>query len=154
MTVVSDLCCHIWCLLASALFGSMLYIMLNPNKTDIIKKFQTTLDEHQNNIYIDITKERLNIYLVGLTLGLIMGFFYLQYNNSKVASRACVFTVLVVFTTNVFYMIVPKSNYMIPLLNTQEQRLRWIDVYTEMKYRHIIGALIGIVSYILLSYNI
>ena len=154
MKLVSDSCCHVWCLLASGLFAAMLMVMLNPNKTDIIKRFQATLDENQNKIYMEIVKERLNIYLVGLTLGLILGFLYLQYNTSKVASRACVFTVLVLFTTNVFYLIVPKSKYMLPILNTEEQRLRWLDVYSEMKYRHILGALLGVISFLVLSYNL
>ena len=154
MKLVSDSCCHVWCLLASGLFAAMLMVMLNPNKTDIIKRFQATLDENQNKIYMEIVKERLNIYLVGLTLGLILGFLYLQYNTSKVVSRACVFTVLVLFTTNVFYLIVPKSKYMLPILNTEEQRLRWLDVYSEMKYRHILGALLGVISFLVLSYNL
>ncbi len=51
-------------------------------------------------------------------------------------------------------MIVPKSQYMLPLLHTEEQRLRWLDVYTEMKYRHILGALLGVVAYLVLSYNL
>ena len=154
MGLVTDSCCHLWCLLASGVFAAMLMVMLNPRKTEIIKNFQATLDNNQNRIYMEIVKERLNIYLVGLTLGLILGFLYLQYNTSKVASRACVFTVLVLFTTNIFYMIVPKSQYILPLLNTEEQRLRWLDVYTEMKYRHILGALLGVVAYLVLSYNL
>jgi len=147
-------CCDLWCLMASALFGSMIYIMLNPRKSEIINEFQSSLTKEQNQVYAEIVNERMKIYLIGLVVGLVLGFLYLQFNTSKTVSRTCVFTVLVLFTSNVLYLIAPKSKYMVTYLNTETQRNSWLKVYKEMQYRQVIGTLLGIIAYVLLSYNL
>ena len=147
-------CCDLWCLMASGLFGSMIYIMLNPRKSEIINEFQRSLTEEQNQVYAEIVNERMKIYLIGLVVGLVLGFLYLQFNTSKTVSRTCVFTVLVLFTSNVLYLIAPKSKYMVTYLNTETQRNAWLKVYKEMQYRQVIGTLLGVIAYVLLSYNL
>jgi uncharacterized protein YacL len=147
-------CCDLWCLMASALFGSMIYIMLNPRKSEIINDFQSSLTKEQNQVYVEIVNERMKIYLIGLVVGLVLGFLYLQFNTSKTVSRTCVFTVLVLFTSNVLYLIAPKSKYMVTYLNTETQRNAWLKVYKEMQYRQVIGTLLGVIAYVLLSYNL
>ena len=96
----------------------------------------------------------MKIYLISLTIGLVLGFLYLQFNKNKSVSRVCVFTVLVLFATNALYLISPKSKYMVSYLQTEEQRNAWLNVYKEMQYRQIIGTIIGMVAYIILSYNL
>lgn len=147
-------CCDLWCLMASSLFGSMIYIMLNPRKSEIINDFQSSLSREQNQVYVEIVNERMKIYLIGLVVGLVLGFLYLQFNTSKTVSRTCVFTVLVLFTSNVLYLIAPKSKYMVTYLNTENQRNAWLKVYKEMQYRQVIGTLLGVIAYVLLSYNL
>lgn len=147
-------CCDLWCLIATALFASMLYMMLNPTKSDIINSFQSTLNAEQNTIYVEIVNERMRIYLISITVALVLGFLYLQFNNNKSVSRVCVFTVLVLFTSNMLYLIAPKSKYMVTYLTTEEQRNSWLAVYKEMQYRKVMGILLGIAAYVLLSFNL
>jgi hypothetical protein len=147
-------CCDLWCLIASALFASMLYMMLNPRKSDIINTFQSKLTPEQNTIYVEIVNERMRIYLVSITVALVLGFLYLQFNNNKSVSRVCVFTVLVLFTSTVLYLIAPKSKYMVTYLASEDQRNAWLAVYKEMQYRKIIGILLGIAAYVLFAYNL
>ena len=148
-------CCDLWCLIATALFASMLYMMLNPRKSDIINNFQKPqLTPDQNAIYVEIVNERMRIYLISITVALVLGFLYLQLNNNKSVSRVCVFTVLVLFASNMLYLIAPKSKYMVTYLKTEEQRNAWLAVYKEMQYRKVIGILLGIAAYVLFSYNL
>ena len=147
-------CCDLWCLIATALFASMLYMMLNPRKSDIINTFQSQLTPEQNAIYVEIVNERMRIYLISITVALILGFLYLQFNNNRSVSRVCVFTVLVLFASNMLYLIAPKSKYMVTYLTTEVQRNAWLDVYKEMQYRKVIGILLGIIAYVLLAYNL
>lgn len=146
-------CCQLWCLVASGLFGAMLYLMFNPNKNIIITNFQKSLTPEQNQVYNEITKERLNIYLVGLVIGLVVGFLYLK-NEKNTLVRSCVFTVLVLAITHIVYLLAPKSKYMVTYLDTEEKRNKWLDVYKEMKYRHYMGFILGMIAYLLLSYNL
>lgn len=147
-------CCDLWCLIATALFASMLYMMLNPRKSDIINAFQSHLTPEQNSIYVEIVNERMKIYLISITIALVIGFLYLQFNCNKSVSRVCVFTVLVLFISTVLYLIAPKSKYMVTYLTTELQRNAWLAVYKEMQYRKVIGVLLGIAAYVLLSYNL
>jgi len=145
--------CEFWCLLASGLFASQIYIMLNPQKTLIIKDFQASLTPEQNKIYLEIVKERLNIYLGSLFLGLTVGFLYLTMQPHSLV-RTCVFTVLVLSVNIFVYMVVPKSNYIINHLTNESQLKKWTNVYKEMQYRKYIGFLIGVVAYLLLAHNL
>ncbi len=144
--------CYYACMLAAASFSSMLYLMFNPNKSNIINNFESLLDNNQKRRYKDIVNYRLTIYILGLLLGLIIGFIYLNTIATTNISRVCIFTVLVLGINYTFYMIIPKNDYIIKHLNTNEQIEAWLDVYTEMKYRNYLGFILGIITYILISY--
>lgn len=146
-------CCQAWCGIAAGLFGAMLYLMFNPNKGNIINDFQNSLSPEQNAIYLDIKNERMTIYLVGLLIGLLVGMMYLRLQKNSLV-RTCVFTVLVLGITYVFYMLVPKSKYMVTYLDTEEKRKKWLNVYVEMKYRHYMGFILGLMAYLILGHNL
>ena len=103
-------CCDLWCLIATALFASMLYMMLNPRKSNIINTFQSKLNPEQNTIYVEIVNERMRIYLISITVALVLGFLYLQFNNNKSVSRVCVFTVLVYLLVIYYILLHQKVN--------------------------------------------
>ena len=45
-----------------------------------------------------------------------------------------------------YYSIMPKSDYMIRHLKNEEQVNAWMDVYLNMKHRHLAGLVIGALS--------
>lgn len=145
--------CDLWCLLASGLFASQIYIMFNPKKTLIIKDFQASLTPEQNKVYMEIIKERMTIYLGSLFLGLVVGFLYLTMQTNSLL-RTCIFTVLVLSINIFVYMIVPKSKYMINYLTNEDQLKKWTNVYREMQYRKYMGFLLGLIAYLLLAHNL
>lgn len=142
--------CQFNCLLAAALFGSMVYIMLNQNKGQIMADFVATLNEEQNVVYQQIIKERMTIYIQGLLLGLLLGFVFLAVVE-RTNTAGCLFAVIVLGVNHLYYALAPKSQYMVPLLTTNEQRVAWMNVYTEMKYRCAMGFVLGTVSYLLVG---
>lgn len=146
-----DLECGISCLIACALFGSMLYTMLYQDKHTIMTAFQKTLSPEQSVIYKKIINERMRLYIEGLLIGLLLGFIYLSYSKRSVYS-ACIFTLIVLITNNGYYLIHPKSEYMVPYLNTEEQRRAWLNVYVSMKNRCYKGMILGALAYLLVGY--
>ena len=70
--------CSLSCVIAAALLGSMLYMLFSCNKNDKILYFMSLLNPKQQEIYKNITQERLNIYLQGWVLGLILGLWLPQ----------------------------------------------------------------------------
>ena len=144
--------CQLGCLLAVAMFAGQLYIMFNYNKKRLLDRFDSLLNEEQRATYKLIVNERLKLYVQGIILGLVLGFIYLSIASNKTMGRACIFTVIVLSTNYFYYMLYPKSDYMVPYLNTQEQRVAWLDIYREMQYRCKMGFLLGLVAYLLLGY--
>ena len=142
--------CSLICVIAAALFGAMLYVTFNPNKDTTINDLLRLLTSEQNNVYKEITNERLRIYVIGLVLGLLVGFIYLQMVPRSL-TRSCSFLVTVMGINYAFYMLYPKTKYMLPHLTNDEQRTAWLAVYKEMQKSNYIGLVIGAVSYLLVS---
>jgi hypothetical protein len=142
--------CYITCAIASAFFGGMLYLTLNPYKHQVLQNYLDTLDAKQLEIFNVVHKERMQIYLMGLVLGLLLGFIYLQYAKAGVA-RTCAFVAIVMGVNYLFYMIYPKSMYMIHHLKTPEQVTAYKNVYRTMQYNQYMGMVLGLVAYVLVS---
>lgn len=141
--------CDLACLIATGMFGGKLYLVVNYNKKELLDKFTNTLDDNQKKRYKNIMKERLNIYLQGMLLGLVFGFLYLQVVSEKELVRACMFAVIVLGTNYFYYILKPKSDYMVKHLQNQKQRLAWLDIYKEMQFRCKMGFVIGAVAFLI-----
>ena len=138
--------CSLSCLIAFALLGSMLYMLFSCNKNDKIIYFLSLLDEKQQKIYKNIAQERLNIYLQGWVLGLIIGFIYLRYYSKNSHPTYCAFVAIVLGVTYAHYTLMPKSTYMLDHINNGEQASAWLGIYKEMKYRCHMGMILGVVA--------
>lgn len=138
--------CSLCCVVAAALLGSMLYMLFSCNKNDKILYFMSLLNPKQQEIYKNITQERLNIYLQGWVLGLILGLVYLNYYATPKAPTYCVFVAIVLGTTYAHYNIMPKSTYMLDHIDTAEQSKAWLAIYKEMKFRCHMGMILGVVA--------
>lgn len=142
--------CFVTCALAAAFFGGMLYISLNPYKYSALNQFLDTLTIDQVQLFNKIHRERMQIYLMGLVLGLLLGFIYLQSSKSSVA-RTCAFVAIVMGVNYLFYMIYPKSAYMVQHLTTPQQIDAWQHVYRTMQYNQYMGMALGLIAYVLVS---
>lgn len=142
--------CYLLCMIASALFGSMIYLAFNINKNVVYLEYLKVLDSNQRQILEDINNERMTIYLMGLALGLSIGFIYLR-NTQKGVGRSCIFVVIVMFINYLFYFVYPKSKYMITYLTTSEQKQAWLKVYKTMQFNHYFGMILGAISYAIVS---
>ena len=144
--------CVLVCAAAAAFFGGMLFVSLNPYSKDKLDKFMGLLTADQQTLYREISRERMHIYLMGLVLGLLLGFIYL-YHGAKTTglARTCGFVFITMATTYLFYLLYPKSKYMLSYLTTDDQRAAWLDVYRGMQYRHYMGMVLGVIAYVLVS---
>jgi len=148
--------CGLLCLIGFVLLGSMLYTMSVGKKNKVFKNFEATLDEDQKKKYREIASERLNLYLQGLFLGLIVAVLAMRLKLGKMlkakSPRVCAFVVIALVINHVYYMAMPKSSYMLNHLNKQEQVDAWLEIYKHMKTRKLIGMLIGVVGYVLVAW--
>ena len=65
--------------------------------------------------------------------------------------RVCLFLFVGLGSACMYYSLMPKSKWMLDHLTTPEQTSAWLDIYQEMKQRHYLGLLLGIVGYVLIG---
>ena len=78
----------------------------------------------------------------------------LNYNNKNGLSNNSMMCVVgaVTLTVNYFYyMLAPKSDYMVLHLNKREQREEWQKINRYMQVKYHVGLLLGIVAAMLFA---
>ena len=139
--------CSLCCFIAAALLGSMFYFIINGSKkNNKILQFRSLLNDKQQKIHNTIIEERLNIYIQGFVLGLILALIYLKTMKNYKQPIYCIFIAIVLGVTYIHYTIMPKSTYMLEHINNQEQAKAWLGIYKEMKHRCHMGMILGVVA--------
>lgn len=142
----------IFCFIAFALLGSSIYTLANNNKNDKIIHFLSLLNYKQQEIYKNVAQERLNIYLQGFVLGLILGIIYLKINEKKNGNTYCIFVAIVLGVTYINYTLMPKSTYMLEHIKNGEQAKAWLEIYKHMKKNCYVGMILGVLALPIIVY--
>ena len=139
------------CMLAMVLLTGMISTMITSRTSPLFKEFMDTLDKKQKKIYKKVFLERLRLYLEGMILGLVCGLLVISELNCESCWKICGFVVVALIVNTMYYQLSPKSTYMIKHLNTPEQKEAWLNIYKQMKYRKILGMVLGFLAYVLLG---
>jgi len=75
--------CNLACLIATGLFSSKVYLMVNYKKNTLLNQFNSILSNVQKTRYEKIMKDRLDIYISGMVYGLLLGLIYLNIVKKK-----------------------------------------------------------------------
>ena len=144
--------CSATCMIAVALIIAMIYFQNATSKSKIVQEYKKQLPSNLQNLYEKISAERLRLNYYGYTLGLVLSLIIILYNytskRNKLTNTSLVCLVIVVsFLTNYFYYILsPKSTYMLDHINSPEQTKAWLAMYREMQYNYHLGFVIGVVA--------
>jgi uncharacterized protein YacL len=129
-------------LVGIAFLGASIGTMLGcQQQTD---KLRGVLSPEVAQIYEKIIRERTSHYIQGLILGIVISYIVLL--NLKIVNRyhkISLFFAITLFTTVMFYMLMPKSDYMLNHLKTEEETKAWLEVYKNMKSRYFVGFVLG-----------
>ena len=158
--------CRTNCAIATVFLISMIYKMFSVDKSELMTNFNQTLNSALQNKYKDIVLERRNIYLKGYAIGfaVALAFVYYQYTTAIKSKRKtmpipqvpflCTIAAIT-FTFNYFYYIMhPKSDWMVLHLKTPQQRDAWQKVYRHMQMQCHIGFALGIVAVVLYANSV
>ena len=137
------------CIIGITLLLSSIYMSILKQDQDIFIHFFRLLNEDQQQIYTNIVKERLMIYLTGMLTGLVFALLY-YYKYPKQSYPICTFLAIVYVTKLSIYYFYPKSPLMLYSLTTKEQTDAWANIYEEMKKRYKISLLVGFIGYLVL----
>jgi uncharacterized membrane protein YkgB len=130
----------------------MIYFYYITDNNAIVIQYKKQLDPELQKTYEKISKERRNISLYGYVLGFFLSLFIILYNiklkGKKMNTKSLVCTVMAsCFLTNYFYYILsPKSDWMLNHINNSKQSKAWLVMYRTMSYNYHLGIVLGIIA--------
>jgi hypothetical protein len=150
--------CNVSCFIGVMFLVANIYVTLGTDKNIQKSVFYQTLDKVQIQKYEEIIKERRDIYMKGYGLGLFISFlilvlhYYMKSPFIKLRKSLICFIGGITLTVNYFYyMLTPKSDYMIRYLDKANQREEWLKINKSMQFKYHIGLGMGIIAAMFLS---
>lgn len=153
-----------WCSVAIAFIIANIYVAFTADKTIIKQQFYDTLTQEQIDKYESIIRERRDISLKGYILGLVISIIFLSvvlgFTNNKSRTSitmgviVCVTGGITMLVNYLFYMLYPKSTYMVLDLESKAQRQQWLNIYKHMQTKYHIGLIIGIIAAMFLAKSV
>ena len=151
--------CTLTCSLATVFIISMIYFSNATTQSETVQHYRNQLPSNLKKIYDQIADERLKIYFYGYSLGFILSLIIIIYNyqiknpREKYSIVTITCTVITVsFITNYFYyMLSPKTKWMLDYVNSPEQTKAWLNMYKDMQKYYHTGIVLGLIAVGLLS---
>ena len=144
--------CSISCMISTVFIIGMIYFYNITDKSANVKQYKKNLSNDLQKRYDSIAKERLIIsyqgYILGFILSLFIIFYNLKFKGTKANTSSLVCTVMATcFLTNYFYYILhPKSDWLLNHTGNQEEARAWLLMYREMSFNYHFGLALGIVA--------
>lgn len=114
-------------------------------------------DSKHGSDYMLRVKERRNLYLQGLGLGIFLSIIYLitsPFGRRTPTSSACAVATVTMLTAYFYYMLSNKRPLMVLQLDTDEQRENWATIYRTMQWNYHFGLLLGVLGVATVGYTI
>ena len=124
----------------------------------ILNDMKVPFYQNKQQIYEKIIEERKNIYFSGYGIGIVISILVILINkyifNKRMNNGMMVCCVgAISFTINyLYYILIPKSTYMIKHLNNQQQIEEWLKINRSMQVKYHIGLLLGIVAIMVFAF--
>jgi len=144
--------CSISCIISAIFIIGMIYFYNLSDKSTIVRHYKSSLSSDLQKRYEKITKERMSISYQGYALGVILSlgiiFYNLKIKGAKLNNISLVCTVIATsFLTNYFYyMLYPKSDWMLNHMHNQQEVNAWLLMYREMQFNYHLGLVLGIIA--------
>jgi hypothetical protein len=150
--------CTPTCIVAFIIIVAMIIMTFMVSNDSFIKSYRDGLPDDLKRAHDEIVSERLHIYFTGYLIGFVLSVFIIIFNvnvmkqKMPVAAMVCLAVVVSTVTNYFYYVLSPKSNYMVELLKTDKQRQDWLQVYKLMQYYYhssfVLGAVaVGVFAY-------
>ena len=150
--------CSISFIISTVFIIGMIYFYNVTDKSEIVTLYKEQLPMELQKKYEKIAKERKTISYYGYGCGLLLSMCIIFYNfklkGMKLNSFSLVCTVMATcFLTNYFfYMLYPKSDWMLNHVNSPEQVKAWLQMYKKMSYNYHAGLVLGIIAVGILAF--
>jgi len=155
--------CAITCFLAAVIVVAMISMTVMINHDSFIKNYKNQLPDDIKKTYDEIVAERGAIYYTGYLLGFVLSVFLILFNvygmkkKMPLSAMVCLAVVVSTLVSYFYYILSPKTKYMVSILKTQEQREAWLKIYKSMQFyfhsSYALGAVaVGVFAYAFRGY--
>ena len=144
--------CSITCLFSAVFIIAMIFMTNSMSTNQTIKTYEHQLSPELKQTYNDIREERTRIFYFGYILGFALAIVIIAYNtqikNNKMSWQSMVcLTVSVAFITNYFYYILtPKTKWMLDSIDTNDEARAWLKMYKSMQTYYHGGLAFGVIA--------
>lgn len=150
----------ILCAVAVVFITASIWMSFAIDKQTLTSPFIRSLggaDSSLGQQYMMRVKQRRDLYLQGLSLGLVLSLIYLYtspFGRRRPETSACVVGGITMLTAYFYYTLSHKLPLMVLDLNTEEQRQNWATIYRTMQWNYHLGLLIGVVGVAMGGYSL
>ena len=135
--------CTVSCMISAVFIIGMIYFYNRRDKSHYKEKMSKDLQDRYDNI----VKERMLISGQGYVAGVILSLLIIFYRGIKNPFSLVCTVMATCFLTNYFYyMLHPKSDWMLNHVGSQEEVQAWLQMYREMQYNYHTGLALGIIA--------
>jgi uncharacterized membrane protein YkgB len=144
--------CTITCSIALVFIVSKIYMLSSMRSSQAVQKYQAQLPSQLRRVYQEIVTERTQIYYTGYALGVLLACIIIFYNTSLRKERASALSmvstvVASAFIMNYFYYVLsPKTQWMLDHITTSEQNRAWLEMYRNMQVFYHSGLVLGLIA--------
>ena len=141
------------CAIGAALVGGTIATALVSKQDTVFREYRSTLNAEQIAALDRIANQRLSLYVQGTILGIVVVTMVVLFGGKKMSplTSGCTFVAVVLLTQYFYYILMPKPDWMIRHLRTQEQNTHWLRVYRHMSFRWHMGMLVGLLGFFILG---
>ena len=150
--------CAISCAIAFVLIIANVYCCSFGSKNSLMKEYIAKLSPENQQRYRNIANERRKIYFTGLFLGFILSMFlimccrdYFLTSNGSRGGLLCMVAAVTLSVNYFYYVLSPKTDWMVLHLKSVEEREAWLKVYRTMQYNYHMGLVLGILAVVALG---
>ena len=144
--------CSVSCSISLIFIIGMIYFYNASSKSEVVKQYKTKLPKDLQVRYDKITRERMSISYYGYGLGVLLSLVIIFYNKKMKgkllsnASLVCIVLSVSFFTNYFYYMLSPKTDWMLNHVKTPEETKAWLQMYREMQFNYHLGLVLGILG--------
>lgn len=144
--------CSVSCSISAIFIIAMIYFYNSTHKNHVVIHYKSKLPSDLQILYDKISYERQMISYKGYILGFILSLFIIFYNMNVKSGKlnntsiVCIVVATSFLTNYFFYMLHPKSKWMLNYLNDKEQVKAWLQMYRTMQFNYHLGLVLGIIG--------
>jgi len=144
--------CTVTCFIALVIVIAMVIMTIMVSSDSFLKNYRDKLPVDIQNEYDRIVAERQQIYFTGYMIGVVIALFFIIFSINvlkqkiPVSAMVCLAVVVSTAVNYFYYMLSPKTTYMIELLKTDQQRQEWVHMYKSMQYYYHFSFVLGAVA--------